>query len=121
MNSLVVAPPNSLWNDPDLKSNLVHALRSGGLDHAVSILDPFYPGLSDSEQCEILKARYEPQLLADGLETRAFILKEGRVVVVGSPLHTVAGFIFEAFTVRIFNEKKDSERKHSFGRPKGAG
>ncbi len=80
-------------------------------------LTRLHPGLSDSERYEILKERYEEQLIADGLETGHFVLNdkgEFAVVAISQPLPSVAGFIFEAFTVRTFNEKKDSVGKKAF-------
>ena len=115
MSSLIVTPSASFESDPELAKNVVHALRNIGLDP--NILDPFHPDLSASDQYEILKAHYEGQLIADGLETGHFILNDrGEIAVTISqqPLPSVAGFIFEAFTVRAFNEKKDSVGKRAF-------
>src|SRR2546425_2844940 len=125
MSKLIVAPPASLENDSDLKQNLVDTfpkqnlvdtLRSYGLGHAVPILDPSYSRLSTSEQYEILKSRYEQKLITDGLESGHFVLNDkGEVVIaISQPLPSVAGFIFEAFTVRRFNERKDSVGKKAF-------
>jgi len=116
MSSLVAAPPASLESDPELAKNVVRALRSSGFDHTISKLDPFHPDLSASDRYEILKARYEEQLITDGLETGHFVLNDkGEIAVaISQPLPSVAGFIFEAFTVRAFNERKDSVGKKAF-------
>ena len=115
MNSLIVAPYASVESDPELSQNIVHALRNSGFDPA--IVDPSLPSLSASDRDEILKARYENKLIADGLETGHFVLNgqgELSVTIGQQPLPSVAGYIFEAFTVRILNNRKDSVGKKAF-------
>lgn len=116
MSSLVATPPASLESDPELAKNIVRALRNSGLDHTIPKLDPFHPDLSISDRYEILKARYEQQLFIDGRETGHLVLNDkGEIVVaISQPLPSVAGFIFEAFIVRTFNERKDSVGKKAF-------
>jgi hypothetical protein len=116
MSSLLAAPLASLESDPELAKNVVHALRSSGFDRAISRLDPFHPDLSVSDRYEIFKARYEEKLITDGLETGHFVLNgKGEIAVaISQPLPSIAGFIFEAFTVRTFNERKDSVGKKAF-------
>ena len=117
MSSLIVTPYASFESDPELAKNVVHALRNSGFDHTISKLDPFHPGLSDSDRYEVLKARYEEQLIADGLETGHFVLDnkgEVKVAIGQRQLPSVAGYIFEAFTVRILNDRRDSVGKKAF-------
>ena len=114
MSSLIVAPYASFESDPELEKNVVRALRNLGLNP--NILDPFHPDLSASDQYETLKARYEEQLIADGLETGHFVLNDkGEFkVTISQSLPSVVGYIFEAFTVRILNDRKDSVGKKAF-------
>ena len=116
MISLVATSSASLKIDPELAQNVVHALRNSGFDHIIPKLDPLHLDFSDSDRYEILKARYEEQLIADGLETGHFVLNDKGefAVAISQPLPSVAGFIFEAFTVRTFNEKKNSVGKEAF-------
>ena len=116
MSSLVATSPASLESHPELAQNVVHTLRNSGFDHIIPKLDPFHPDFSDSDRYEILKERYEKRLIADGLETGHFVLNDKGefAVAISQPLPSVAGFIFEAFTVRTFNEKKNSVGKEAF-------
>ena len=112
MSSLIVTPYSRIESDPELTQNVAHGLRKMGL----ADLDPFRPDRSASDQYEILKARYENQLIVDGLETGHFVLdNKGEIAVtIRQSLPLLAGYIFEAFTVRILNGKKDSVGKKAF-------
>lgn len=117
MSSLIVAPYASFESDPELAENLVRGLQKGFDRQTISKLDPFHPEFSESDRYEILKARYEKQLILDGLETGHFVLNNKREVAVTigqQPLPSVAGYIFEAFTVRTLNNRKDSVGKKAF-------
>ena len=114
MSSLIVAPYASIQSDTELNDGIVGILQNWGIDP--SRLDPFHPDQSISDQYEILKARYETKLIADGLETGRFVLnsKGEFKAITDQSLPSIAGYIFEAFTVRVLNERKDSVGKKAF-------
>ena len=113
MDNLIVTP-SRLGDDADLSQGIIQLLRSGGRD--LSCLDPSHPSFSSSEQYEILSARYEKQLIADGLESGHFVFDsdKGINIAIAQPLPIIAGYIFEAFTVRKINENKEAIGKQAF-------
>lgn len=86
------------------------------MEEIIPILDPKHPGINQEERLDILKARYEDQLIEDALTTQHFtIMPDGRIqVIIKQPISVVAGYIFEAFTVRKLNNQSYNFGKEIF-------
>ncbi len=115
MGNLIVTPHSSLESAPEVKQNVLQTLRSNG--HDLSYLDSSHPNFSPSEQYEILKARYEKNLIDDGIASGHFVLNRttGEIdIAIAQRLPIIVGYIFEAFTVRKVNENKNSIGKQAF-------
>ncbi len=97
MGNSIIVTQNDIYADQEL-SCLFKA--------PISLLDPFHPQISPEAKTAILKARYHDRLIADGLETGHFFYDQNQNMCFQTkqPLHSIAGFIFEAFAVRIMNE-----------------
>ena len=97
MGNSIIVTKNDIYADQELR---------GLFKTPISLLDPFHPQISPEAKTAILKARYHDQLIADGLETGHFFYDQNQNMrfQTKQPLHSIAGFIFEAFAVRIMNE-----------------
>lgn len=107
MADILVATKNDLELDAELRS-LTQA--------PISFLDPSHPNISPEVKFLILKARYHDQLIADGLETGHLKIGINGLVhfTTKQPIYSIAGFIFEAFIVRLINENMLTIGKKSF-------
>ncbi|WP_448108977.1 hypothetical protein [Pseudomonas azerbaijanoccidentalis] len=84
--------------------------------NSLALLDPRHPAVDESLQKQILHARYHKQLIADGIETGHFTLIGNDLVTFRTklPLHSFAGFIFEAYTVNTFNNNMRTIGRKAF-------
>jgi len=81
----------------------------------ISILDPFHESIPPELKKEILRQRYHDKLIADGIETGHFqVTAQGITFVTKQPIYSFAGFIFEAFSVRIVNDNINTIGKYMF-------
>ncbi|WP_088887643.1 hypothetical protein [Diaphorobacter nitroreducens] len=82
----------------------------------LALLDPRHPAVNENLQKQILYSRYHQKLIADGLETGHFFYNENNQLVFQTklPIHSFAGFIFEAYAVNIFNENIRTIGKSAF-------
>lgn len=100
--------PNSL------QDGLVQKLRNNGFGSIISKLDPYLISGKNDYQA-VLKARYHNQMVADGLSTGKFqIVKNGEfkysiIKNTQENFESIAGLIFEAYTVRKVNQKSSQD------------
>ena len=82
----------------------------------LSLLDPNHPAINQNLRGRILHDRYHKKLIADGLETGHFFYDQQGILRFQTklPIHSFAGFIFEAFAVNTFNESIRSIGKKAF-------
>lgn len=82
----------------------------------LALLDPRHPAVDENLQKQILYSRYHQKLIADGLETGHFFYDEKSQLIFKTklPIHSFAGFIFEAYAVNIFNENIRTIGKSAF-------
>ncbi|MEG6585431.1 hypothetical protein [Dendrosporobacter sp. 1207_IL3150] len=75
--------------------------------YGAGILDTRHPSFSNEERYRIMLSKYQNDFISDALETGHFILKEDGIKVairtLSQNVSVIAGFIFEAYTVRIAN------------------
>jgi hypothetical protein len=117
MSPIIVADKLSLHIDKELSADLLDSLKANGYGHAIPKFDSRHPDFSDSQRREILKQRYQHQLIEDGLEIRHLVTKPGGGIALmypPPPLSSVAGYIFEAYSVRAFNTSKDKAGKFAY-------
>jgi len=82
----------------------------------LGFLDPNHLGIDESLQKKILHDRYHKKLIEDGLETGHFFFDNNKVLrfQTKQPMHSISGFIFEAFIVYQFNENIRTIGKRAF-------
>ena len=82
----------------------------------LGLLDPNHPAVDSELQKRILYDRYHSVLIADGLETGHFLLDDKKNLRFQTklPIHSFAGFIFEAFAVNKFNDNMRTIGKKAF-------
>lgn len=78
--------------------------------YGAGILDPRHPSFTDEEKLKILRLKYWDDFVTDALETGHFIeTQDGSIKVairtVNQDVSVIAGFIFEALTVRLANKE----------------
>lgn len=107
MSDLIVLSRTDREQDHDL--NIFFALPIG-------LLDPFHPAMSLEAKKIILRDRYHNKLIADGLETGNIQLgQDGKLLFFTKlPQFSFAGYIFEAFAVRLFNDNLRTIGRRAF-------
>lgn len=82
----------------------------------LGLLDPHHPAVDPELQKRILHDRYHNVLIADGLETGHFFYDHQKILRFQTklPIHSFAGFIFEAFAVNKFNDNMRTIGKKAF-------
>jgi hypothetical protein len=105
---LIVVPGDALAI-AESREGLVSSLRQRGFDHVVPLLDPRHAAISSDDIGHILEQRWHQQLAQDGLDCGKFVLRNGRLrVAIQADLPVVIGHVFEAWTVRVLNDRARS-------------
>lgn len=107
MSDNIIITPSDLRHDGELISVITAPL---------SVLDPRDSRLTLEQRRQVLKDKYEKQVIADGLDTGHLTLDlDGKMIFNSKQnLATFKGFIFEALTVRLINEQPDTIGKRAF-------
>tara|TARA_Y100000588_G_C14081198_1_gene850232 strand:- start:186 stop:1088 length:903 start_codon:yes stop_codon:yes gene_type:complete len=107
MSENIIITPSDFHYDGELRSVITAPL---------SILNPRDSRLTLEQRRQVLKEKYQQQVIADGLDTGHLTLDANGQLLFKSKqsLPTFKGFIFEALTVRLINENLDTVGKRAF-------
>ncbi|MDT8717000.1 hypothetical protein IAI10_10050 [Clostridium sp. 19966] len=96
MNTIV-----TIIDKPKQVNTIIKRIVEAGLDDVIKYMDYKHPDLSDDEKAKILREKWLPSLIEDGIKTGHFTMNNGRLqVIIQQELSVIAGFIYEAYVVR---------------------
>ena len=81
--------------------------------YGAGILDPRHHGFTKKEKYEIMHMKYQNEFIADALETGHFVQTKNGDIKIGirtlnQDISIIAGYIFEALTVRLANSEEEN-------------